>query len=74
MVTSSKVNFMYPSVTENNTEHYTLFMYISMFLCFFNVSSLDWSLYTSCYFYAVAVTMTLITADNLFRHVFSAIT
>jgi len=28
MVASSKVNFMYPSVTETNTEHYNVNMYI----------------------------------------------
>jgi len=42
MVTSSKVYFMYPSVTETNTEHYTLIMYISMFWCFFNVLLFSW--------------------------------
>jgi len=42
MVTSSKVNFMYQSVTETNTEHCMLIMYISMFWCFFNVFLFSW--------------------------------
>jgi len=50
MVTSSKVNFMYPSVTETSAENSTLIMY--MFWCFCNVLLFSWLVFV-CYFYAV---------------------